>query len=681
MPRTRKPHFGLASAMPALLYGGDYNPEQWPEGTWAEDAHLMREAGVNFVTIGVFSWTAVEPSPGTFRFEWLDRVLDLMDANGVKVDLATGTASPPRWLTHQHPEVLPVTAEGVRLGVGSRQHYCPSSHDYREAASAFVRRLAERYARHPALAMWHINNEFGDHVHECFCEKSASAFRGWLEDRYGEVDALNQAWGTVVWSQSYRGWDEVTPPRAAPGPINPSQQLDWRRFSSDALLECFLSEREVLDQHCPGVPVTTNFMGMFKYLDYWHWAQEEDVVSTDSYPDPADPASPARAALSFDLTRSLAGGGPWLLMEQAPSAVSWRHINVVKPPGQRRIWAVQALARGAEGVLFFQWRASRSGAEKFHSSLLPHQGTRSTGWAETLALGQDLREIAEVCGAQVSSEVAMLIDWPNWWALEGGEHPSNRATWEAFFYPWYEALFSLNVATDFVRVGGNVEGYRLLLVPNLHLMSDDSVQWLDRYVTAGGNLVMGPFSGIVDESDHVHPGGQHRHLDDVLGIALDEWCPLLDGERIELPNHFGGPMAAAVWTERISTTTASERALYGTGHLKGRPAITVNARGAGKAWYVSCCLVEGVRLLMEALLLSAAVPEGPAATKGVELVRRCGSQGTFLFALNHTDETASVDLGTAKGFDLLTGTATGRSLLLRPRASAVVRLAGPDGST
>ena len=257
----------LGAALPHIAFGGDYNPDQWPEEVWREDVRLMKQAGVNLVSLGIFSWSRLEPAEGEFDFGWFDRVMELLDGGGVKVDLATATASPPPWLSHAHREMLPVLADGVRLWPGARQHYCPSSPVYRQAAARLVEKMAERYAKHPALAMWHVGNEFGCHVAACYCDVSAEAFRGWLRDRYSSIEALNDAWGTDFWSQRYSSWEEILPPRRAPTWPNPSQSLDFMRFSSDALLECYDVEREILQRVTPDVPVTTNFMNFFKPLD------------------------------------------------------------------------------------------------------------------------------------------------------------------------------------------------------------------------------------------------------------------------------------------------------------------------------------------------------------------------------------------------------------------------------
>ncbi|WP_329087284.1 beta-galactosidase [Actinomadura citrea] len=663
-----------AIRVPGLLYGGDYNPEQWPEEVWAEDVRLMNEAGVNLVTVGVFSWARLQPGPDAWDFGWLDRLLDLLAAHGVAADLATATASPPAWLVRRHPEMLPVTADGVRLEFGSRQHYCPSSPVYRESGTRLARMIAQRYRAHPAVVLWHVHNEYGDHVTECFCATSAADFRSWLRTRYGSVAELNHAWATDFWSQRYGRWEEIEPPRAAPGPVNPTQLLDWRRFCSDALLGCYLAEKAVLDEDGGGLPVTTNFMSMFKPLDYWKWAAHEDVVSDDAYPDPADPAAHVNAAMNFDLMRSLKAGRPWLLMEQAPSAVSWRPVNVPKPPALGRLWSFQAVARGADGVLHFQWRASRAGAEKFHSALLPHRGTGSPQWDRTVRLGRDLARLAEVAGTRTTADVAIVLDWDSWWALELDDHPSSRLRLRDLTLSWYGAAHARGVTVDFVPLGADLAPYRLVLLPNLYMVSDATSAWLGSYVADGGRLVCGFFSGIVDEHDHVHLGGYPAPLRDVLGVVVDEFWPVPDEASVEVA--FGDrTVPATLWSEWLETIGAETVAAYASGALAGRPAVTRNAHGAGRAWYVSCHLGERIGLVLDEAFADAGVRPVHAVPDGVEAVRRDGPAASYLFLLNHRD--AETDVPVPDGVDLLSGTAVRDTLRLPPLGAAVLRTTHP----
>jgi beta-galactosidase len=655
--------------VPGVAYGGDYNPEQWPEEVWAEDARLMREAGVNLVSVAIFAWSRLEPHPETYELDWLDRVLDLLHEHGVAVALATATASPPPWLARLHPESLPVTADGVRLWPGSRQVYCPSSPAYREAAGNLVRRLAERYCDHPALALWHVNNEYGCHVPECYCDESARAFRRWLWRRYGTIEALNEAWGTVFWSQAYRDWDEINPPRRTPSYANPTQQLDFRRFSSDALLECFELEASILREVSPGIPVTTNFMGFFKPLDYWRWAPAGDVVSHDSYPDPLEPHAAADAAASYDLMRSLGNGEPWLLMEQTPSVVDWRATNALKRPGQLRLWSYQALARGADGIMFFQWRAQRFGAHKFHGAMLPHAGTESRVWREVCELGDELSRLDRILDSRVRAEAAIVLDWESWWALElDTAKPLAELRLLDQVADFYRPLHAANLAVDFVHPEADLGPYTLVLVPHLYLLTQGAAKNLEQFVAGGGTLGVSFWSGIVDGRDHVFAEGYAGPLRGVLGLAVEEVDTGRAGTiRTEDGDLFGWDR----WSDVIELRGADAIASYADGPHAGAPAVTRHEFGRGAAYYLGTRPEEAyVRLWLERVCAEAGLAPPLSAPPGVEVVRREGSDRSFLFALNHRDEAVEIGL-TGSGVELVSGERV-EELRLEPLGVAVV---------
>jgi beta-galactosidase len=645
----------LVPSLPGLLYGGDYNPEQWPEPTWAEDARLMRQAGVNLVTVGVFAWARLEPRPGEYDLAWLDRVLDVLQDHDVKVDLATATASPPPWMGHRHPDSLPVDADGHRLWYGSRQAWCPSSEVYRSAAVALVERLASRYAGHPALAMWHVGNEYGCHVDACWCDHCAERFRAWLRRRHGDLDGLNRAWGTDFWSQRYGDWDEVIPPRRAPYFPNPTQQLDFRRFSSDNLLECFQAERDILARLSPGVPVTTNFMGLFKPLDYWRWAAREGLVSHDWYPDPEDPRSHVLGALGFDLMRSLGGGRPWLLMEQAPSAVNWRARNRPKRPGQMRLWSLQAVARGADGICFFQWRASRAGAEKFHSGMVPHTGPDSRTFREVSALGAELGRLGEVAGARVPAEVALLLDWSSWWASELDSHPSADFRLLDALLCHYAPLWEAGVTVDLAHPEADLSGYRLVVAPNLYLVTDAAAERLHAYVAGGGTLLLSCFSGIVDEHDQVRLGGYPAPFRELLGLWVEELWPLPAGETLPVRSPDLGPFTGGLWAEVVHAEGAEVLAEVDGGDLDGSPVLLRHRHGAGTGWYLATRPEPAAmaRILARACAEAGVRPAAPVVA-GVEAVRRSGAGGSWLFLLNHDDRPVEAAVP-SPAVDLLTG--------------------------
>jgi len=645
----------LGSRLPHIAYGGDYSPDQWPENVWAEDVRLMREAGVNLVSLAIFSWSRLQPSSDTWDFGWLDRVMDLLHEGGIRVDLATATASPPPWLSHAHPEMLPVLADGVRLWPGARQHYCPSSPVYRSAAARLVEAIATRYANHPALTMWHVGNEFGCHVAACWCDVSAEAFRQWLRARYGTIDALNEAWGTDFWSQRYSKWEEILPPRRTPTWPNPTQQLDFMRFSSDELLECYESERASLARHSPAIPVTTNFMQFFKPLDYWKWAEREDIVSDDVYQDPLDPDAGMASAMAGDLMRSLGRGRPWVLMEQTTSRVNWREINAAKAPGQMRLWSLQAVAHGADGVMFFQWRQSRAGAEKHHSAMVPHGPVEtSPTWHEVVRLGSELKRLDELCGARVKASVAIVFDWESWWALELPSKPSILVRALEQVRAYYRHLFNANIATDFAPPVRDLSSYKLVLVPNLYLVSDDAVANLNRYVSDGGHLAMSCFSGIVDVHEHIRLGGYPAPFADMLGLRVEDVMPLAPGDVIPVRFHDGLETTGRIWSELIRPGAAEVVATFESGALKGKPAVTRNRFGKGSAAYVGTIPEEtAMAVLLKTAWTDAGVKSSAEAPAGVEVVRRQGAGRSFMFVLNHLD--SEVHVNTGPGVDLITG--------------------------
>ncbi len=659
---------------PHIVYGGDYNPEQWSPDVWVEDAKLMQEAGVNLVSLGIFAWAKLEPRPGEYDFAWLKQILDLLHAYGVQVNMATPTASPPPWFSRLHPEALPVTAEGVRLWHGSRRHICPHSPIYREYAQRIAARIAQEVGQHPAVAMWHIDNEYTGYISECYCDESQKAFRRWLAQRYHSIDALNEAWGTAFWSQKYLDWDEVRAPFPTPGQGNPTHKLDWRRFISDSWLACFQDQIDVIREITPEIPLTTNFMHFHKAFDHWKWAAREDVVALDDYPDQTDPRWMEKSAMVFDLMRSLKRGQPWILMEQAPTHVNWRERNPTKKPGVMRLGSYQALARGANGIMFFQWRASKAGSEKFHSAMVPHAGTHTRVWREIKALGAELKQLDALAPSRVQAETAILFDWENWWALEGGDKPANDLLLLPRISEIYSELYRRNIAVDFAHPESDLSRYRLVIAPHLYLVSDRAAQNIEEYVEQGGSLWMTYFSGIVDSREHVRLGGYPAPFRKLLGMWIEEYAARADWDTNWIETQDGKRFSSSFWTEVIHLEGAEKIGWYGSDYVAGGPAVTRHAFGLGRAYYLSTSLEPGgLSWLVDRICSEASVQVWSDIPQGVEICRRKDGEGTWLFLLNFTGETVRVNIP-AGGVDIHSGAAVGETVQLEPTGAAVIRL-------
>lgn len=680
-----------------MLYGADYNPDQWPEEVWDEDVRLMREAGVNIVSLGIFAWSRIQPAEDVWDFAWLDTVIEKLHAGGIAVNLATATASPPPWVSATYPETLPADESGASYWPGSRQHFAPSSPTYRRLAGELVRRLAERYAHHPAVVMWHVGNEFGCHLWMDFSDAARDAYRRWLEDRYTTVDALNDAWGTSFWSQRYGSFDEIFPPRLAPYSHNPSSMLDWRRFTSDMLLECYLLEREILLATGATQPITTNFMGPFKPADYRRWAPFMDVIADDCYPDPANPHRVRDAAFQRDLVRSLKPGVPWLLWEQATDAVNWRPANPGKRPGALMAETAQSVARGADGIMFFQWRQSRAGSEKFHSAMLPHAGTETRTWDAVTELGARLAALPELPAPGRDAQVALVFDWENWWAVEERDHPT-EVDYLALMLEWYGALHARNIQVDIVGPEEVDRAYDLVVAPALYLLRDGGAAALTRFVDDGGTLLTGPFTDIVDAHDQFRDGGFLTQLGPVLGLRFEDFGALagsssgvagvgaLNSDAAEAArlaaasgavtfDLHGAVHSGRLVAETVHAVGATVVAAFDSGLPAGSPALTRHGFGAGEAWYVATqpapdALDAIVGAVVEASGVRPVVADLPA---GVEAARR----GDLVTLINHGDARVEVAV---EGTDAETGVTVER-VVLDPQGVAFLTapVAAPRG--
>ncbi|HMP42638.1 MAG TPA: beta-galactosidase, partial [Roseiflexaceae bacterium] len=499
------------SRFPGILFGADYNPEQWTaimgyadEAIWQEDMRLMRKAGVNTATVGVFSWAELEPADGQFRFDWLDRLLDLLHANGIRACLATATAAQPAWLSQAYPDLLPINAHGLRQRHGNRMNFCPTSPDFRRHAARLAGALAERYGSHPALLIWHISNEYGP---SCYCDRCAAAFRAWLQERYGSLAALNAAWVTPFWGHTFSDWSQIEPPLQIGERSMQGLVIDYAHFMSDMNLACYQVEAAILRRITPDIPIMTNFHGLVKGLDYATWAPHLDIVAWDSYPPKGEP--PAHVAFRHSIMRGLKGGQPWMLLEQTPSQVQWRSHNPLKRPGEMRLQSYQAMAHGADSIMFFQWRQSRGASEMHHGAILSHAGSdRTRVFQEVAALGAELSSLGtRTLGSRIPAEAALLFSWPSWWAVEYEPRLSNTISYMAETTRAFAALWEQNIAVDVISPDMPLDTYKLVVAPLLHMLTDSQAAAIERYVEQGGTLITTFFSGIVGRDGRAHLGG------------------------------------------------------------------------------------------------------------------------------------------------------------------------------
>lgn len=656
-----------------LAFGGDYNPEQWDESVWKEDDLLMRWAHVNLATVGVFSWALLEPEEGRYDFGWLDAHLERLHANGVAVDLATPTASPPPWFTLAHPDAMPVTAEGVRLSHGSRDTYCLAAPAYRQACVRIASALAERYGEHPAVAMWHVHNEYAT---VCHCDHAAAAFRVWLRARHGTLDALNDAWGTAFWSQRYGSWEQVLPPRATQWHRNPGLALDYRRFWSDLALGAYREQRDAIRARTTADrPVTTNLMlPGYQVLDLWAFGREVDVVGIDHYPAEPGPGAAADIAFGADRARSFGGGKPWLLVEQGANTVYTADRTLPKEPGDILRHTLAHIARGSEGAMFFQWRQSRAGAEIWHSAMVPHAGPDSRVFREVTDTGAVLTRLAEVAGSVVRARAAVLHDADCWWALDGQGLPSASLDYPAALRRAHRALWDAGITADFAHPADpGLDRYQLLIAPALFLLSDAAARALRAYVHAGGTLLVQHFAGVVDERHHARLGGYPAEpLRRALGVRVEEYRPLPAGATLPLSDG----STASEWSELLRLASPAEAVTtYAEGPLTGHPALTRCPHGAGTAWYAATRLDDTAYAALLARLLtdSAVHPEVPLPP-GVEAIRRHSPTDptlSWLFLLNHTPTPTTAP---TPGHDLLTTRdIPPAGLTLPPGGAAVLR--------
>ena len=634
-----------------IVYGGDYNPEQWPEEIWADDMRLLKEANIDIVTLNVFSWAALQPSEETYDFSKLDKIMEMVRDNGLQVCLATSTGAHPAWMAKKYPDILRTEFNGLKRKFGGRHNSCPNSPTYEKYSVRLAQKIAERYRDYNNIVAWHISNEFGG---ECYCENCEKAFRVWLKKKYQTIENVNRAWNTAFWGHTFYDWDEIVLPNLLSEHFEQDRSqfqgitVDYKRFNSESILECYKREYDALKAITPDIPITTNLMGFYKPLDYKMWAKYMDVVSWDNYPSNED--SPAQIAMSHDLMRGINGGEPLLLMEQTPSVTNWLPYNALKRPGVMRLWSYQAVAHGSDSVMFFQMRRTVGACEKLHGAVIDHVGTNETRvFREVKALGAELKELGEqTLGAVTDAKAVIYFDWDNWWAIECSAGPNCDLKYKDEIYNYYQALYKLNIPVDIVGPEDDLGKYQLLIAPILYMTKTGYDEKIRTFVKNGGTFVTTFFSGIADEHDLIVTGGYPGKLRDIMGIWVEESDALPSGAE----NHFtyrGKAYPAKLLCDLSHLEGAEALSVYEEDFYAQMPAITKNQFGDGRAYYVATrSNEEFYQTLMADICEECGVESLLAPQENLEVTMRRNENGRFLFLLNHADreqETVMTEAG------------------------------------
>lgn len=624
-----------------MLYGGDYNPNQWEKEIWEDDMRIFKDAAINTATINVFSWAKIQPSEETYYFDQLDDIIEMLSEENYDIVLGTSTAALPAWMFKKYPEVGRVDFEGRRHRFGQRHNACPNSLVYQKFATRLVEQLAKRYGANPRVTVWHINNEYGG---ECYCENCEKAFRVWLKKKYQTIEAVNKAWNFEFWGHSVYEWDEIIVPNALGDAMSydttafAGLSLDYRRFSSDSLLNNFIMERDEIKKFDQETLITTNLMGTYKGLDSFKWAKEMDIISWDSYPSYNTPWSVV--AMTHDLMRGLKNK-PFMLMEQTPSQQNWQPYNSLKKPGQMRAQSYQTVAHGADTIQFFQLRRTIGGCEKFHGAVIEHVGTNDTRvFREVAELGHELQSLGDsLLGGKNISEVAIVFDWDNYWALEYTSGPNKDLTYVDQIHQYYRYFYDHNISVDMIPYDGDFSKYKLVVAPVLYMVKGDMAEKLEAYVASGGNLVTTFMSGIVDQSDNVHLGGYPGPLRKLAGIWVEEIDALAPEQKngIQFTDSIKGE--SSLLSDIIHLETATSLGDYTTNFYAGTPFATMNHFEQGRVYYIGAQLEKAaLNKLLDQVTLNLGISRVLEEATLLEVTYREKNHLGFYFIINFTQE-------------------------------------------
>ncbi len=644
-----------------ILYGGDYNPEQWPEEVWQEDMRLFHLAHIDVVTLNVFSWASLQTDDDVWDFSRLDRIMELAHDNGLKVCLATSTGAHPAWMAKKYPEILRTDEHGIRRKFGSRHNSCPNSPIYRKFSARLAGKLARRYGHYDNLVAWHVSNEYGGF---CYCENCERAFRVWLQQKYGTLEALNRAWNTAFWSHTFYDWDEIVVPDQRSeefyfeGRLLRSNfqgiSLDYRRFMSESIQECYRLEYDAIKKETPDIPVTTNLMGTYKVLDYQKWAKDMDFISWDNYP--RYDAKDWEPAFQHDVMRGLKQGMPFALMEQTPSVSNWHPYCALKRPGMMRLISYQAAAHGADTIMFFQMRQSIGACEKLHGALIGHRGNEHTRvFREMAKLGEELETLgSQTLGGRIHARVALVFDWDNWWAAELSAGPTILIDYVKEVKTWYRRFWEKNIPVDIISVQDPLDAYQVVLAPMLYLCKDGFAEKASAWAKAGGCFVTSYFSGYTEEHERIVTGGYPGRLKELLGIWVEE-CDAPTPQSHVTFRYDGTSYPAEILCDLLWTEGAVPLAEYENEFYAGMPVITKNTYGRGCAYYIATHSSDAFYdTFLDRLCAEQGITGIAESPEHVEVTLRSKGAVQNYFALNHDSNSSWLRIPVSVR-DLLTG--------------------------
>ena len=671
----------LFPKIPALLHGGDYNPDQWLDrpDILEEDIKMMKKAGVNTATVGVFSWSALEPQEGNFQFGWLHDIMDKLYENGIYTVLATPTGARPAWMDEKYPSVLRVEKDGRRNHHSGRHNHCMSSLEYRALVEKMDTKLAQEFGNHPGLILWHISNELGG---ECYCDSCKKRFQEYLREKYhNNIEELNKQWWTSFWSRRFDSFEQIEPPYDNGEHSILGLNLDWKRFNSWNMKDYLAFERRVLKKYTPQVPATANFMKLFEQLDYVDLAKEIDIISWDGYPswnnDYETPVDTA-AELSFDhaVMRSLKKDKPFMLMESTPSLVNWHSVNKLKRPGILRASSIQTIGCGSDTVQYFQWRKGRGAAEQFHGAVVDHLGRDDTRvFKEVSEVGELLKKLAPVTGSRVASKAAVLFDWSNRWAIkdmQGMAHDTKN--YEKEVRKFYNIHLKKGINADIVFPLEDLSSYSLVVLPMYYAVSKEAGAWLKEYVKNGGTVVATYLTAYVNENTLAYLGGfPGAGLGEVFGLYAEELDTLYPTDSNAVLMKDGNKAIVKDYCELIKLTGAEVLGTYESDFYAGMPAVTVHSYGNGKAYYIGTRMEEEDLIKFFTQIWSECGIKEKELPEGVEYLTRTAEDGsTFDFYVNYNAMPVTVQLS-KDGTNLLNGEAVSGKVEILPFNAVVVK--------